>query len=549
MFRQVVAFLLILVSNNVCFGQERAWDQNEPANQLAEYAVSQMPEQIKTVDDPALRIFLRLRLASFLWSAGPDTGILSSQEAESLVMDALSELKARGDELPPLYAKQFRNDLLALIKLHAPNLAKQLDDQYVGKQDGSGKSVDIAYSMLSEKDGVAPAVEMVRRGLNNGQAPDMTILFFLSRLQNEKPAELARLLSAILDFEGRAPGGISLETFFWLHSMYLREENPPEIRVRFASMVIAIMEREDWSAGARATQAYQLINNVFPVVEKLAPSLYQRCRNLLSALWVRLPRSVAERMAVESRIKQSADKLNQTLIEANAAKDELLKEDLLTEAAQLALGKKELKMAADLAASTSSDGNHGLWRDQFLGDILDQALKEKDSSLAEYVAAKVKSASNRAFSLQKIALYFFEAKDLVRAREALNEAAKLAASNKNDAQKARLLLGLTASFIKVDEIRVTEMIQSAINVINHIPQPRPEDKPNSNARREYAQSLVDVAWNILPVFRSLSVKDYIGMYSIAAGIQDKGVRLAAILGAATGILQANRRADLKAQKN
>src|SRR5919206_2346906 len=110
-------------------------------------------------------------------------------------------------------------------------------------------------------------------------------------------------------------------------------------------------------------------------------------------------------------------------------------------------------------------------------------MKKNAPPLASYVASKIASPLSRAFALQKIALYFFEAKDLVQAREIMNAAAKVAAESENTADKAVAFLLLTSAFTKIDEFRVPDTMKNAIGVINTLPRLESGERANADKRK------------------------------------------------------------------
>jgi len=94
---------------------------------------------------------------------------------------------------------------------------------------------------------------------------------------------------------------------------------------------------------------------------------------------------------------------------------------------------------------------------------------------------------------------------------------------------------MTGAFTKVDEVRVPEMALAAIKVINNIPQPKIEDKPDSDSRKAYRKSVLDIAWSLVPIFQHMVVKDEIGTFNLASGLQRPEFKATALFGAATGI--------------
>jgi hypothetical protein len=144
------------------------------------------------------------------------------------------------------------------------------------------------------------------------------------------------------------------------------------------------------------------------------------------------------------------------------------------------------------------------------------------------------SPLNRADALQRIALHLLAQKDLVRAREHLREAVELIKGAENNVSKALSLLRVVPVTIKVDDQQVTELVQVTVKVINNIPRPDSGEETGSKARNDYVQSLLQIAWNTIPVFQSLAPRDEIGALALANSIQRQELRSSALLGTSMG---------------
>ena len=113
------AFLLLLTTAQICLGQNNQ-DETLFAKQRASEVIENLPAQIKKIDDATIRVFLQLRVATFYWS---ELAEQSRERAGTLTLSGLQDLDEHRAELLPLYADSFREDLLALLEVHAPDLA------------------------------------------------------------------------------------------------------------------------------------------------------------------------------------------------------------------------------------------------------------------------------------------------------------------------------------------------------------------------------------------------------------------------------------------
>lgn len=544
--KRLLPCLLILLGSAFYSSRVAAQDSNQLARQRAEVMLYQLSESIKNLEEPASRVFLRYRIASFLWAK-----TIKSEYAfaQAMAVDALEDLSLHKDEMKDSALNYYGDRLLALLRTYSPALASKLAEKYEFNRSARG-DFGIAYSMLNTKEGTSRAIEIVKQSLKDGRDGGLTLLFFLNGLRKEHPQEYFSLLKEIVAAEMLKPGTFSMMSLYILKSLYLTEETPLDVKLQFLGMAVNSVEKiYPQNSSYDLVTAYDLLRDVYREIEKITMSdsykglesfsvpLYARARTVLAMLTSRVPSKVMEQRAVQSRVENSSDPLRQLIIEADAATSDSDKDDLRSQAAHLASQKGELKLAAELAAKTSVEGQHGMWRDQLLEEIIDAAIKKKDEELAQYALSKIKLPLNRSSAMQKLALSFFDSKDIIRAREWMNEAVKLIESSDNEFEKARTLFEIIPAYRKIDDSRVSEFIQSAIKSSNRLSKPSQNGKIDSNARKAYAESLTNVTWHAIPAFRVLFQQDEIGAYSIAKGIQQPEIKAAALWGITSGALE------------
>lgn len=528
---------LTLLSSNLCLSQTASVHNNELLRQRAKAMLDQLPKSIKDLDEPAIRVFLRHKVASYLWAKGIKEEYTF---AETMVADALEDLYLHKNEMKDSDIDYYQSELLALLRTYSPALAVKLIKKYEINKD-ERENFRIAYSMLNNKAGISQAVETVSRSLKNGQDGGLALLIFMSDLEKQRPQQYLGLLSEILLAEELKPGTFSITSLYMLKSLYWKSETPADLKLRFVAAIVSSIEKV-YSVGNSddLVRAYHLLSAVYNEIERFAPSLYVRARASMALLNSRVPGSVIERVAVQTRVEKSNDPLRQLIIEADASTNESDKDDLRTQAATIALERGELELATELAAKTSAEGQHGLWRDQFLEEVVDAAIKKKDEAAAQYALSKMKSYLNRASVAQKLALFYFESKDTARAMDWMNTAVKLVESSDDYSEKARKFFEIAANYKKIDETRVSEVTQSAVKSINRISKPGLEEKEGSPARKAYAESLTSIAWYTIPAFRIFSQQDEIGASLIAKSIQVPEIRTAASWGITTGLFEATK---------
>lgn len=524
MVRYWCAFVLLLATGQVCFAQN-IQDEAPLAKQRATELIADLPAQIKKVDDATVRIFLQLRLATFHWSELSEN---SRDRARDLTLSGLQDLDKHRSDLLPLYGNSFREDLLALLEVHAPDLAAR----YRAGGDTTekvtpGDPYDVALSMLRTKGQTALAVQTLNRALSSGEAPTMTITYFLSELQRQEPSLVPQVLSDILSVQERRPETLSVEMLSWLVDAYIWQNNRDDLKRRFVSVVVtATAESYQWSDTGQLSDAFFLLRVTVPVIQKLLPATYPQAAAQLATVRARVPNETVERSAMWERIRQSDDRLGQMITEANSATNPYLTADLLIQAAQIAFTEKKPQLAFDLAMSVVIDDNSKSWRQQFLSELVKGAVENKDARLGLAVASKIEMPLARAEALQRLALMFFNQKDLWKAKELLVDSLKLVRGSDNTHEKAIALFRSLRVVARVDQAMVPDVAEESIKTLNAL-------QFDSNSR-----ALMEVVWNTVPSFEALVQWDELGALNFVEKIQRVELRTVAGFGAAKGILTA-----------
>ena len=532
MVRYWCALLLLLTTGSVCLAQN-IQDETSFARQRATELIEDLPARIKKVDDATVRVFLQLRLATFYWS---ELSEQSRDRARELTLSGLQDLDEHRSDLVPLWAESFRQDLLALLEVHAPDLAARYKDgaDTTEEKVAPGNPYEVAYAMLRAKGQAALAVQTLTRALNGGEPPTMTISYFLSELQRQQPSLMPQLLSDILAQQERRPGTFSVEMLFWLLDPYVWRNNRDDIKRRFVLVAVAATaDSYQWSDSGKLATAFNLLRVTVPLTQKLVPGIYPQAAAQLATVRARLPNDTVERSAIAERIRQSADTLSQMITEANSASSPSVKNDLLIQAAQLAFTKKKPQLAFDLAMSTSSDDKSKEWRQQFLSELVKGAVETKDAKLGLTIVSKIEMPLARAEGLQRLALLFFNLKDLWQAKESLSESLKLIRASENTPEKAIALLTSVRVFARVDQAMVPDVAEETIKALNGLQFVAQNEKPQPEPTRT---ALMSVVWNTMPSFEALVQWDELGALNFVDKIERSELRAVAGFGAAKGIL-------------
>ena len=529
------ALTLSLACTQICFGQTGP-DQTGRLllQQRLDELVIALPAQIKKIDDPAIRVFLKLRLASVLWTQ-PDQNTI----AESITVAALDELDAH-DTIPSVDADIFRRDLLALLQANAPDTAKR----YTRKELG------VAYSMLNSKGKEALAVSTLESELAKGWVPDLRLLFFLRRLETQQPSEFSRTLSIIVAAEERRAGTIRIEVFTWITDFYLKPDVQPDLKRRFlAAAVSSTRGSYTLSDPNEVNDAYNLLVQILPHVKSLTPSLYPQAAAQLSSLMSRVSSARSQSEEIDERVRTSPDPLSQIITEARSATDATLKDELFLQGARLALEKGKLKLSLELAMSMSAASERKKWQEQFLGELANTAIEKKAPEVAGEAIAQIQSQSFKIPALQKLTLYLFETNDVLKARELLEDNIKAINSIEEKTDKSLALLRLLPLVAKVNNEIVPVVGEQTIKSINSIPSP--DNTTDKAVSAKYVQkTLMPLTWVALPIFQSLAERDESLASDLVNRIQLKEIKTSALLGVATTKLISARKAlDDKRIKN
>jgi hypothetical protein len=528
----LLIFCLALSGNNSCAGRH---NRNTPrASSQADVAVlDPLLEQVNSCDDPTVRVFLRLKIAAYLW--GHPSGSL---RPESVAEAALADLRAHEKDMPALYADQFRKELLAQLKAHAPNSPALATE---GDKTDHRTDIEVAYSLLAQDGGADKAVGIVQRSIIGGKDPGMVIVPFLHRLEKVNADDVPKVLDAIMSAEESRQGSISAGTLFRLKHLFIREQTPQQLQRRYLAAVINRAGDVDASRAA-VVDTYTVLADVLPVVEKQSPDLYNVASARLVQLAGRVPSGTLEHLSVEKRVSQSSDPLGQLIAEADAANDPSLKEDLRVEAAQLALENGQPRTAIELVIGVDPKTDDAwLWRDQFIDGAVDRALDQGNMEVARYGTDQIHSAIARSSALEKIALHLQASSDPAGARDTLNAALKIIKASEDSADKAVALLNLATSYMKVDSQQATELVRTAIKTINNTAAAARKVEANGDTHPRDVENVMKIAYRIVPAFQTISAVDEYGALELAKDIQRRELRIAATLGAYTAQSAADKK--------
>ncbi len=486
--------------------------------------VDDLESQIKDTPLAAVRVLARYRIAAWLWQDGKD----ETERAEQLTIKALDELYEKKAEIPSAYFGSLRSDIFALLERNAKRSAKELQTKY---NLSSEDELNAANSFLSMKDGEKAAADKIQKSLANKTELSSMTVWLMEELRSRKSPELVRLLAEIISLEESGQSNFSAESLFFAVDFFRDVTVPNDLRMRFYNIVCNKARTALPFPDSDAKSVYDLLTAVMADIAKNAPGLLPEARVLQYTFMSRVSSSEVESLESNRRINENADRLEALVSEAEGSRDKGLRVNLLAQAAQLALNKSKFRLAVELVEKAKSDvvekrdNRFSLWRDQFLADVSERALKEDDVDSAMYAAERIINRLTVANISRITAVYYFGKGDMVSATNSLDKALKLITDSDNDLPKISLLIRLISTVQKVDPSRLAEVTGKTAKAINLVPRLAVDDKPDSDNYRKYVSSILTIDERLLPVFGQLMKRNKDEAMSFAARIDMKEIRL------------------------
>jgi hypothetical protein len=311
--------------------------------------------------------------------------------------------------------------------------------------------------------------------------------------------------------------------------LFLKQSNPTEVRTRFLSVAVRAtrLSPEDSSNPLLRGPMLELLSGILQPTSLLAPALYPEVAGRLSSLSPAATHNNLERQAVEERINKSSDPLEQTISEADRTTDKSFKRQLLDRAARIASTQGKLRQAVDLAVKASEDSEDTKYSplDQFLGKVVQAAIKQKEPDSGAYAVSKMRKALNKAKGLCVLGEYYAELKDTVKTKQAFTESANQLKRADNDNEKVKLCLAVAESMLKHDPLGGYDVFRQAVDAINKLPSPEKEQE------KRYYLSLLPIAEDLITSFRLFAGKDGQSALALARDIKLSELRVSALSGA------------------
>lgn len=487
-----------------------------------------LENQAKNVPLAAVRVLVKYKIAWWLWKKGKD----STERASPLAIHALEDLYENKAEIPDLYFDGLSRDIFSLLDSNEKETAAKLSAKYNLTSEDKLKS---AEALLNQTGGEKIVTDKVLESLNsNAELSPMTV-WLMEELRNRNSPELLRILARILTLEESGINSFTDGTLFHTVDFFRSGRVSNDLRSRFYRIVVNRARNSIQTPGTNITETYDLLGAIIGDINRNEPDMSPDARSLLAALSTRLPIDITKRREIYDRIEEAADRLSAMISEADAADDAGIKNDLLTEASQLALKKGKFVLAVDLSekvrtsrkekAKDNKTFDRGY--DQFLGEVSDRALKKGDIDSAKYAARRIVDKISLAENLRKRAAYYLEKQNPVPAGESLDDAIKLLTDADNDLRKINGLIRLIPTAIKINPSVLSEITKKTATAINAMPTLKTDDKPGTDGYKQYVSTVMAVNYNLLPAVRDLASKNSSEAADFVSRIDRKEIRIVA----------------------
>ena len=527
-----LSLILIAFCCLTSFGQKPSEQAKIDQQQILikkQILAEQLDNQVKDVPFAAVRIFVRTKIAEWLWKDGKD----ETGRAEEIAVRAARELYENKDEIPK--SSFLEENLFSLLEVNAKETAKNLRAKY---NVDSSEDLSSAVGLLNKKDGDKLVAEKIKKYLAENQDLGKTA-FLTAMLGSSNSPEFLSVLSTIVALEETGRNNFPPNKLAYAANDFRNAAVPNDLKIRFYRVVLSKGRTALQNGGDEITSADYLLKAVLPDINANAPELSAEANAIKAALSAGTSQRTREIQERRERIAQSADKLAATIAEIDKTDDAGEKYTLLTSAAFLAQKEGKFQLAADLLERTiDNEKVEGFltpefrerFHDQQLNLLVYSALEKDDVEAARYATKKIVNGLAKSESLRELANYFYGKKDLVSALASYDEALKLAEKGDNtDKSKFKELIRLILVAQKIDKSRISEVTNITARAIDRIPTLNADDKPGTENFNNYISLITTTNYNLYPIISRLAQENRNEAMDFASRINRREVRIVADL--------------------
>lgn len=426
------------------------------------------------------------------------------------------------------------NNLGSWIQKYRPNLTEDFEKtiKAIGKVNASQR----IRSLFELTDGDVLAAKRIRQELENQGSLD-SLYFWLDELLTRKSKEFEPVASDVIARAGQ--GQISFETLFWISNIYLRPQVSNALRNRFLATVVTRTQPANFVAEPAPQFAHDLLTKLLPVIQQSTPELYDQAQNHSFAIRASLSEKQLASDARIKRLKESVNPIEDLKSEADSAKTKTERNELLLQAAELALETKKLELCLNIVDEldvnlTAADPNWQRTTDQLLKNLVRACLANKIADLAEKGAARIDSILTKTEALTLIMRYYAKTNDTDAAQRILVDASRVATSSADNTDKAKAFFILSVACDQVDGSKKADLLSSGIRAMNNL------SKPDASARdkavyQTYVQLLDNSGHELSKGFKGLTKQDENGALALVERIHKPDLRTFALIGILEGL--------------
>lgn len=523
----VLILNLLLAANLAAQDSVRSDLLNENRqNQQRAFTLNLLKSDVTALEDAPLKCSFRLQIAKFIFEKKV-AGYFET--ANDFIAGCLEDVDKNSNQFSESETAFWRSHLISLLRVNSPAAASKFEEKYLNTNQD--KNLSNFQELNLSKDPTTIVNKLISEIQKGQVSPD--IIFSVVEVQQKNKEEFVRLLESLLPFfENTSKIDDFALVLNALSSYYVSESAPLELRKGFLLFAVRLGQKAllEQANSQFAELSRNILRLSLPKIEELLPSQYPQALAIFSTLNSKLANENREKEEAYRRIRESRDKLQQVITEAENAENEALKEEFWKKAADIALQAKKIRLTVDLIMKIESNGElFQEWRNQFLKDeVLSAALKEKDFELAEYIIRHLQIPKERTDALLKIASKHLELKAVQESSEKLDEALKTAEKAETEASKVELMFRAVPIAAKLDKLKAFEVLNSAIDSANKIPTPTLDDKLGTNSRKKYVSDILfPIAAGFSEAFDVLAQADTGFADTLISGIRLKEWRLAA----------------------
>jgi hypothetical protein len=541
---RLLPVLVILSLTAGVFAQKPAKTPLSTAQQFIvkkQQLVDDFEMQLKDMPYAAVRVYIRYKLAEWLWKKGKD----DTDRAEALAVKALEEVYARKDELADSHRYKLVSDIFGLLDTNAKETSARLKAKY----DLDGETdLFSAFSQLSKKDGDQAVAAKLLKALARPGDINNLINPLVSGLRTMKSPQFPLVLAAFLDGVESGRVIVNNPILYMFLFNFDDPQVPPAMRARYFALVV---DRARLAAHKPDPMAYQLITAAINSFGEGSPELLPEALGLKNALAVAETAANRERREAQERIDASSDKLAATIEEAEKAEIPDVKRSFYLKAEILAKNSGKLAIGIDVVDKwkelDKSDFTRD-WADQEYADIARRAFERDEVEIAVRGVERVVNPIDRAEAWKNAVVYYDGKKDLPGARDAVGKMLKLLVdADRENGLRAQMLVRALPIVQKADRLSVPEAIAVTARAINELPAPGVDDKPGTEKYAEYVFATMWMNYSLATVTTVLLSRNKTDASDLAERIQKREVRVVADLVLATDALDtAQKEAEKKA---